>query len=306
MEQCATNLVVDPELPEFLRAKLLRLHKRGKLDGDDGRLKFGRLKFDEGASKGFAVALGVVLISWANSEKVPAAVVLTFAIPAGLVAVGIASYFIGRAVGHFYGKHRCRKIRKAAQGRYVLLDVLGGEPRALLRRALEASRAVLTSEAHQQGKLDRQRNDVVLPVQLWGLARDLEEHRRLSGELPEEVSTEEGQRAREASRAALRRYLRSVEQRVVALEEYAKQVDWIDILNRKLEVEVQEHEQLARTHGEILDLLARTEAGGLAVEESEQLSAEASRLTQSLAEAVEAARNAAVIALPAQEEEQQA
>ncbi|MEU2086620.1 hypothetical protein ABZ569_32710 [Streptomyces albus] len=291
-----TDLVLDPELPEPLRSKLRRLHQRGALGTDEepDQLSADAWLFMGKAGGGSAAFF---LLIWASlSDQGP--LWLVFGVPAALLPVGIILYLLQRAGRSWYRRRHRRAVRRAAQGRFLLLDMLTGESRDLLGRALEAGQKVLASAAHRQGQLDQQRNNVVLPAQLWALARDLEEHQRLSATLPAEVSTAEGERAREASRAALRQYLESAEHRVVALEEYARQADRIDALKRQLDNEMREHEQLARTHSEILNLLARAEADGMAVEESEQLSAEAAQLSRSLADAVEAARDAAAVALP--------
>ncbi|MER5808290.1 hypothetical protein ABT143_08875 [Streptomyces sp. NPDC002033] len=119
-----------------------------------------------------------------------------------------------------------RKLRAldAANEHYLQDRDLTKDTRALLIRAQRAQSTIIASQVHRLDLIDRQRNEVVLPVQVWEIASALREYSRLSGSTAADSSSAEVVALQAVRRQALRVSQDGVEQRIVALEEYAAQV----------------------------------------------------------------------------------
>lgn len=208
-------------------------------------------------------------------------------------AVGVVGWSVGSVVQRKRIHVRCDRLQ-AVREQYMLWEVLTEECRALLSRASTAASAVLKSAVSQQGLIDRQRNEVSLPLQEWEIAEALREYSRLVRRSPKAAEGEKAVALLEVRRQALCLSLAGVEGRVAALEAYASQVAEAD---RQLK-ELKQIQQLTDGSGDVLDLLARTARDGLAVAEIEGLIAEAEAVAASFSAALESAKQAAVIALP--------
>ncbi|MFF0219919.1 hypothetical protein [Streptomyces vinaceus] len=134
---------------------------------------------------------------------------------------------------------------------------------------------------------------MVLPVQVREIASALRDHRRLSGVTAADSASAEVVGLQVARRQALRFSRDGVEQRIVALEEYAVQVGEADRQYRS-----SSRSRLVEGNGQALDLLARTAADALAVAETEAMSKEAAIIAKTFSTALDRASAAAVIALP--------
>lgn len=189
-----------------------------------------------------------------------------------------------------------RKLRAldAAAEHYVQERDLAEGTRALLARAQRAQSTIPASQVHRLDLIDRQRNEVVLPVQVWEIASALREHSRLSANTEADSSSAEVIALQAARRQALRVSRDGVEQRIAALEEHAAQVGEAD---RRYQ-ELQQIQRLVEGNDEALDLLARTAADALAVAEIEAMSKEAAIVAKTFTTALDRASAAAVIALP--------
>ncbi|MEV8098841.1 hypothetical protein [Kitasatospora sp. NPDC085879] len=183
----------------------------------------------------------------------------------------------------------------AAAGRYVLPGGLSDEAVELLYRAQRATARVLATAVHCDGLLDDQRNQVVLPAQVWELAQHLAEHSDLAGRQPEQAAGGRVVPLLKAHRAALAASLAGLERRVTVLEDYAEQA----VLADRRYVELQQVEQLERSGAGVLDLLARTAADDLAVAEVEGMTVQAAVLAEAFTTALQQAKDAAVVAMPA-------
>lgn len=190
-------------------------------------------------------------------------------------------------------RRKIQSLNSAAEN-YVLDGDLAVPARALLARAQQAQRTVLGSQVHRLDLIDRQRNEVVLPVQVWEIASALREYSRLSDSTAADSSSAEVVALQAARRQALRVSRDGVEQRIVALEEYAAQVCEADLRYQEL----QQIQSLVEGNDEALDLLARTAADALAVAEIEAMSTEAAIVAKTFSTALDRASAAAVIALP--------
>ncbi|MFE4258267.1 hypothetical protein [Streptomyces sp. NPDC056883] len=190
--------------------------------------------------------------------------------------------------------HARRDRMHAIRDQYMLWEGLTEECRALLSRASTAASAVLKSAVSQQGLIDRQRNEVSLPLQEWEIAESLREYSRLVRRAPKDADGEKVVTVLEARRRALDLSLAGIEGRVIALEAYASQVAEADLQLKELK----QIQRLTDGSGDVLDLLARTARDGLAIAEIEGLIGEAAAVAASFSAALESAKQAAVIALP--------
>ncbi|MDD9383112.1 hypothetical protein M8Z33_42000 [Streptomyces sp. ZAF1911] len=190
--------------------------------------------------------------------------------------------------------HR-RKLRSldAATEHYVQGDHLTVPARVLLSRAQRAQSAVVSSVVHRLDLIDRQRNEIVLPVQVWEIASALREYSRL-WDTTSDSSSGEVVALQAARRQTLRASRDGVEQRVAALEDYAEQVREADLRYQEL----QQIQRLTEGNGEAMELLARTAADALAVAEIEAMTAQAAVVEKTFTTALDRASAAAVIALP--------
>ncbi|WP_407841413.1 hypothetical protein ACE1OC_41320 [Streptomyces sp. DSM 116496] len=189
---------------------------------------------------------------------------------------------------------RKRRALDAAAEHYVQDRDLTEGTRVLLARAQKAQSMVLASQVHRLDLIDRQRNEVVLPVQVWEIASALRDYSRLSDSTAADSSSAEVVALQAARRQALRVSRDGVEQRIVALEEYTAQVCEADLPYQEL----QQIQRLVEGNDEALDLLARTAADALAVAEIEAMAKEAAIVAKTFSTALDRASAAAVIALP--------
>ncbi|MFD9634963.1 hypothetical protein ACFWX8_30490, partial [Streptomyces violascens] len=95
-------------------------------------------------------------------------------------------------------------------------------------------------------------------------------------------------------RQALKTSLDGIERRVAALEAYADQVAAADDQYREL----QQIQQLTNGSDDVLDLLASTARDDLAVAEIEGMTGQAAAVDATFTAALDAAKEAAVVALP--------
>ncbi|MEV0989947.1 hypothetical protein [Streptomyces sp. NPDC049949] len=216
--------------------------------------------------------------------------------------IGGLGLYVGAAVLLFAGVKAFqsvmyrRKLRAldAATEHYVQDRDLTDDTRGLLVRAQRAQSTIIGSQVHRLDLIDRQRNEVVLPVQVWEIASALREYSRLSGSTAADSSSAEVVALQAVRRQTLRVSRDGVEQRIAALEEYAAQVCEADLRYREL----QQIQRLVEGNDEALDLLARTAADALAVAEIEAMSKEAAIVAKTFSSALDRASAAAVIALP--------
>ncbi|MFC1419344.1 hypothetical protein [Streptacidiphilus cavernicola] len=193
------------------------------------------------------------------------------------------------------GEARRQRTLAAAEGHYVLPGRLRPEARPMVARAQAAADTVLRSRAHRQDLLDRQRNAVSLPEQVWTVAENLRRYSALAERLP--VDPPRGSRAAEVvvrHRAMLTTALRGIEEQVALLERYAAKVVRLDALYTEMAV----LERLEADGEELRELLARVEADNLVAPELERMADEARVTLDAYATALVEARDAALGALP--------
>ncbi|GAA1019023.1 hypothetical protein Aple_056150 [Acrocarpospora pleiomorpha] len=164
--------------------------------------------------------------------------------------------------------------------RFVEINQLTGESQALLSRAERAAAVIGDSQVKRAGLLDAVANDVVLPQQIWEIARLLrmqshlqyEQHRAREGVVTAELSA-----VLEPQQAALQRSVDSVTSRVEGLERYAYRVQEADAALRAREA--------LRNNDKYLALLAHTDdTEGLA-----QLTSQADVLERTVASSIQEA-----------------
>lgn len=210
-------------------------------------------------------------------------------VAAGLVIL-VAGFRVLDAIGH--NKH-LSELDRARKGCVQPKD-LTPEARTLLARAQRAKKVILTSTVHRQDLIDRQRNELSLPIQEWEIADALREYSRLVRNEPAKPKSEKVVELLDTRRRALDLSREGIERRVSALEAYAVQVAEAD----RQYVELQQIRQLTAGSDDVLDLLARTARDDLAVAEVEGMTHEAAVVAATFTTALETARQAAVIALP--------
>ncbi|MCX4523961.1 hypothetical protein ACIRQO_36345 [Streptomyces anulatus] len=206
------------------------------------------------------------------------------------VFVLMAWMYAGNAVSRNKTARRLSEIKD----RCVQPSDLNDDARTLLARAQQAQKTVLTSAVQRFNLIDRQHNDVALPRQEWEIAEALREYTRL---VKAEPSNPKGKVAAllDTRRRALRASLDGITRRVSALESYADQVAQADDRYREL----QQIQALTDGRDDVLDLLARTARDDLAVAEIEGMTGKAAAVADAFTVALESAKEAAVIALPA-------
>ncbi|MEU3423612.1 hypothetical protein AB0F39_34565 [Streptomyces murinus] len=198
------------------------------------------------------------------------------------------------ARGRWWMPRRAKRLHDVRR-QYVLSSELTKDARRLVGRADWAAHEVLASEMHDRGLIDRQRNEVSVPAQVWEIADALREYSRLVQTGPEASEDAQVAALLDTRRRALQRSVDGIERRVIALEEYASKVAEADRQYLKLRETRQAADRLAADSDAVLDLLARTARDDLAVAEIEGMAGEAAAAA---AAALEAAHEAAVIALP--------
>ncbi|MEW2355054.1 hypothetical protein [Spirillospora sp. NPDC029432] len=196
-----------------------------------------------------------------------------------LAAASFTGWVIG-ALRHVREPAATRAAREH-HGRYLLPADLDRPAAGLLRRAQRAVDAVLASESHAAGLLDEAGNAVALPEQEWAIACALAEHTRLRRERAAQRPERLSPRVRamlEPQERALGLSVRSVTERVEALEAYARQARETDDAYHEWRVVRRIPEQNARYR----DLLAATVRDDLAREEIDRLAGDARRARAAL------------------------
>ncbi|GGU51223.1 hypothetical protein [Streptomyces violascens] len=246
---------------------------------------------------GVAGVIAIVMTFVVSDEKFPAALALLgLSVPVLWAMWGsLAVIFRKREQKREQKRDRRRAAQlRDAQGRYVRSADLTEDAGQLLARATKAADAVRTSTVHRRDLIDRQRNESALPRQLWDIAETLREYSRLAKQEPDQAKGTKIAKVLDARRRALRTSLASIERRTEALETYAAQVAEAD----RQYAELEQIQRIAAGSDEVLDLLARTVRDDLAVAEIDGLTGEAAIVARSLADALESAKGAAVLALP--------
>ncbi|RFU38624.1 hypothetical protein DZF91_26720, partial [Actinomadura logoneensis] len=201
-------------------------------------------------------------------------------------AAGFAGWTAG-ALRHLREPAAVRAAREH-HGRYLLPADFDRPAARLLVRAQRAVDAVLGSRAHREGLLDSIDNATELPRQEWAVAVALAEHTRLRRERraqqPDRLSAPV-RALLEPQRRALDLSVRSVTERVEALESYARSARAADEAYHEWRVLRDLPEQNARYR----DLLAGTVRDALAVEVVGRLDADARRAEEVLRDRVASA-----------------
>lgn len=189
---------------------------------------------------------------------------------------------------------RDHRTARRHHGKYLLAADFDDQAGRLLVRAQQAVRTVLTAQVTERGLLDELKNEVVLPDQLWDIAQLLREQTVLrvrQRELAGGMSTAELEAVLGPQRRALQQSAAALERKVETLERYAARVRVADAALRA--------EEALQDGDRYLDLLARTEPAGDTTT-VRGLSDEATRLHETLARSIDAARDAGrTLALPA-------
>lgn len=188
-------------------------------------------------------------------------------------------------------RRRVRIVHEHAD-RYVLNEDLDADCRALLRRAQDATRAVLRSAVNRDGLLDTFDNAVTLPAQEWQIARRLADLSRLRTEHRSVVGDDVPDEFADAFRPfdeAIETATASVTARIEALERYAEQARNADRYYdgiRKLEI-------LRERAPEYERVVAETAQDAIAVPQIERLSGHALAVEQVFRDSVDEAKRAA-------------
>jgi hypothetical protein len=168
------------------------------------------------------------------------------------VVGGIGALGLGRAGWKWYTS--ARRLRRRYRARYVLRQDLDAESRTLLARAISAIESVNSSQASSDGLLNTIANDVILPHQLWEIARLLRTQTGLRSEQTEArrgLITPELVAVLDPQQRALARSVAAVTDRIADLELYAYRVQETDAALRALE--------LLKSNERYRDLLAQTD-----------------------------------------------
>ncbi|SEM80242.1 hypothetical protein [Streptacidiphilus jiangxiensis] len=261
-----------------------------------------------GKAVAVAAAGGVVtaLVAWAKSTSVsaprPGSIteevtrILDWVQTIGSTAlIGGAGVALLLGVLRYIDTRNLRAVTRLAREHAVRSDTLAAPAARLLKRAQAAAAAIRESRMHSTDLAGlRHRTEEHLPAELWEIARTLREYSSLAqsnsgGEGEDRVAD-----LRKSERSALATVLTSTERRVEALELYARRCAEAD---RRYEALAAVEELEAR--GErVMELLARTAADDVAAEDSRRLADQAAAAGEALSEALDQAKDAAVIALP--------
>ncbi|MCP2338112.1 hypothetical protein [Actinomadura rupiterrae] len=254
----------------------IRLFFLASLDDDD--LLSGALRWGRGAVLAMlAVPVVQVSLLLAGQPEVAAA----------LATAGFAGWTVG-ALRHLREPAPARVAREL-HGRYLLPADFDRPAARLLVRAQRAIDTVLNSRSQAAGLLDAIDNTAELPRQEWAIASALAEHTRLRRERraqqPDRLSAPV-RALLEPQRRALDLSVRSITDRIEALESYARSAQAADEAYHEWRVLRVLPDQNARYR----DLLAGTVRDTLAVDVIERLESDARR-----AEAVLRARIASAV-----------
>ncbi|MEV5571632.1 hypothetical protein AB0L06_16395 [Spirillospora sp. NPDC052269] len=241
----------------------IRLFFLASLDEDD--LLSGALRWGRGAVLAMLV-VPVVQVSLLLLGQPEAA--------AALAAAGFTGWTVG-ALRHLREPEAARAAREH-HGRYLLPADFDRSAARLLMRAQRAIDAVLGSQAQAAGLLDAIDNTIELPRHEWAIASALAEHTRLRRERraqqPDRLSAPV-RALLEPQRHALNLSVRSITERIEALESYARSAHAADEAFHEWRVLRDLPEQNARYR----DLLAETVRDTLAVEVIDRLESDARR-----------------------------
>ncbi|WP_203982392.1 hypothetical protein [Sphaerisporangium rufum] len=206
---------MDPDIPEDDRRRIV---------GNE-RLAF-RGAVPQGRGVGALVVAGCLALDGLLGRRW---------LPPGLafMMTGGGLVFIGAALVHLvHGRQGSpQRLMRRYGERYVVPADLDAEAHSALFRAGQAVQEVYASRVHRTGLLDPVANDVVLPRQLWEIARLLRSHSILRAEqrqAAQGVVTPELRAVLDPQRAALARSVTAVERRVAMLEAYARRVQEAD------------------------------------------------------------------------------
>lgn len=224
-----------------------------------------------------AVQILLILLGWEAAAAV-------------LAAVSFGGWAAG-ALRHI-GEPAAERAVRVHHGRYLVLGDFDQPAAGLLSRAQRAIDTVLGSEAQRAGLLDDVNNSVALPHQEWEIAEALAEHTRLRRERDAQQHGRLSEPVRallEPQRRALDLSIRSITERIEALEAYARRTGDADDAYHEWRVLQRLPEQNARYR----ELLARTVRDDLAREEIHRLAQDAERAGVLLRDTVGVARQAA-------------
>ena len=220
-----------------------------------------------------------------------------FFVVAGVVAALISGCFLlSFTSGYLWdrrprlGEGQRQRTLAQAEGHYVLPGQLRPEARPLVARAQAAADTVLRSKAHRNDLLDRRRNAVSLPEQVWNIADNLMRYSTLASRLPVDPSGPGPAEVVAKRRAVLEIVLRGIDEQVQRLERYAEKVVLLDTVY----AELAEMERLEADSEELRDLLARVETGNQADPELERMADEARLTLGAYESALGEARDAAL------------
>jgi hypothetical protein len=178
---------------------------------------------------------------------------------------------------------------------YILAEDLEPDARELIVRVQTAIRTVTCSVLHREGLIDGQRSAQLLPAQEWEIAVSLRSYSRLARKTPKSAKGERAQAVLAERRRLLRESRRGIEQQVTALETYAEQITKAEALH----TEAEQVKQIGDSDSELLDLLARTVRHELGAEDTAALTSEVAVVVTAYETALDSAKEAAAIALPA-------
>ncbi|WP_182908070.1 hypothetical protein [Microbispora sp. H13382] len=161
---------------------------------------------------------------------------------------------------------------------FVVGSELTAPSRRLLHRALKAASIVYESQVRRLHMLDPIANDLILPQQIWEIARLVDLHSRLENEQRQirqgVVMTAELQAVLRPQQQALERSVAAVTERVATLERYAHNVQAADAALRAREA--------LNNNDRYLALLAHTDDA----EGMQQLALQAESVERTLAKSI--------------------
>ncbi|MFC1413403.1 hypothetical protein ACEZCY_30700 [Streptacidiphilus sp. N1-12] len=218
-----------------------------------------------------------------------------FVVAGSMAALICGCFLISFTAGYLWdrrprlGEGRRQRTLADAEGHYILPGQLRPEAQPLVARAQAAADTVLRSKAHRNDLLDRRRNALSLPEQVWSVAENLLRYSALAERLPAVPAGSGPAEVVAKRRAALEIALRGIDQRVQRLERYAAKVVRLDAVF----AELAEMERLEADSEELRDLLARVAAGNELDPELERMTDEAKVTMDAYESALVEARDAA-------------
>lgn len=286
------NKVIDPELPAAV-ASIIRTMTPDELAGLH--------------AKDHSPWWGAWEPAKCGAKICGAALVLCVALPhawetlrsqlAGFVGPGVSVLAIWTCTSVLKRKNErsMRRTIRTHRERYVLPEDLEADAAELMARTQAAIRTVTQSVLHREGMIDGQRSAQLLPTQEWDIAVSLRDYSRLVRKTPKHPKGEVAQAVLADRRRLLKQSHEGIEQQVTALETYAEQV----ANAARLYAETQQLKQIGEADEELLNLLARTARHELGAQEAELLTSEIAGVVTAFTSALDSAKEAAAIALPA-------